>query len=1363
MKAKPRIFKAALTLCGCLAVAAASGQTTFTWTNSAGGNIATATNWNPNGVPSPTSGADPLFGDEMLWDGQTTGDLSLTATSGQVGSSGNPWGLRLRLSSNQTGAVNIHSPVSQSSGTRMNSITIESGAGQFSLGDNTANVLDTLWGGAGGVTHTWVNNSANPVVIYPNVRWRYGGGGFHNFDFGGTGDWIVNNYFRHNNPPAGTGVTKSGTGTMTWTGTNFGAGAISANQFAGPLIINGGTLILKSPDLLGNAAVQLDPSGFGGTLLKYDAPTGAGTISGTISGGGPFEVHAGTLTLSGNNTFTSELILSGGTVIAGRAENPDNFTGPFGYSGLITFSGGALGFSANNTFDYSARFNSAADQQYKFDTRGQNVTFTNSLVSSGGTLTKIGPGTLTLDAPSSYTGETVVTGGRLVFAGTKSGSGNITIASGAALGVSDGGSQVTPGTLSLGASTLEFNNVSSTTTAPLSASTLTSSGLVTINVNSGTFAVGQSYPLLSWTTGPAPAVSLGAVIGAVGNLSTNGNTIRLNVTELALIWSGANSGTWDASTPNNWRLAGSSVTYSDPSAVAFGDSASGSTDVAIAGVVQPATVTFNNSTKQYSLTTSAGNNIGGTASLTKSGSGTLTVLGGANSYSGISSLVGGTLSAGVLANGGAPSDIGASGSGAQNLVLNGGRLQYTGAAASIDRLFSVGTGGGTIEASGSGALMLNNTGKVGLTGQGARVLTLTGTNAENNTLAASLEDNGGPTSLTKSGTGTWVLTGNNTNSGATTVSAGVLQVGAGGAGGTLGTGDVLNNGNITFNRTGTVTVEKVISGTGTLTNAGPGTVVLTENNTFSGATTISGGTLQLGNGGDTGRLASGAAIVNDGLLIFNSTGSHTYNGAISGSGNVIAMRGYTKAIGANSYTGWTRIDPGATFVPTEGNTGAFTTSSAVTNNGTLRFMAYDTRAAYYGNIVGTGRVEMGANNATFDAGDIVLAGTNSYTGGTYIGGNHLIFGDGTTFGAGTLVGDVYFVNNFETPDDTVRRLIFNRPEDFTFGGNIVTNFTSPQNNRGIVQQNGFGVLTLTGNNTYASGTVINAGTIQVGNGGTSGSIGTGPVTDNGLLIWNRSNDDTFPGAISGAGSFVKTGSGKLTLTGNSTFTGDTTVSNGVLLVNGTNTSFSTWVYGGTLGGTGGFSGGVYLNPGAKLAPGASVGTLTMDQLYIYGGNMEFEVNKSLAQSNDVVNIISIGAYYGFGDTLNVVNTGPALKVGDKFQLFTLPLQSGESINVTGAGATWKNDLGVDGTITALTVTTPTTPDPTNIVFSATGNQLTLNWPANVGWILQVQTNSLTTGLSTNWYDVPDTGGGTGQKVINIDPNGPTVFFRLKSQ
>ena len=112
-----------------------------------------------------------------------------------------------------------------------------------------------------------------------------------------------------------------------------------------------------------------------------------------------------------------------------------------------------------------------------------------------------------------------------------------------------------------------------------------------------------------------------------------------------------------------------------------------------------------------------------------------------------------------------------------------------------------------------------------------------------------LGDNGGATALTKSGTGTWALTGNSTNSGTVTISAGTLQVGTGGASGSVGSGNIVDNGTLDFNTTSTLT-NGTITGTGRVTVDGGGKITLPGNNTYSGATTINvTGTLQgIGNG-----------------------------------------------------------------------------------------------------------------------------------------------------------------------------------------------------------------------------------------------------------------------------------------------------------------------------------------------------------------------------------------------------------------------------------------------------------------------------------------------------------------------------------
>jgi autotransporter-associated beta strand protein len=90
-------------------------------------------------------------------------------------------------------------------------------------------------------------------------------------------------------------------------------------------------------------------------------------------------------------------------------------------------------------------------------------------------------------------------------------------------------------------------------------------------------------------------------------------------------------------------------------------------------------------------------------------------------------------------------------------------------------------------------------------------------------------------------------------------------------------------------------------------------------------------------------------------------------------------------------------------------------------------------------------------------------------------------------------------------------------------------------------------LTLNADNTYAGGTVISSGVVQVGNGGGTGSIGTGNVTNNASLVINRSTAYTIPGAISGTGSLMHAGSGTTTLTGANSYTGATTIAAGRLI------------------------------------------------------------------------------------------------------------------------------------------------------------------------------------------------------------------------
>src|SRR5262249_20295320 len=136
---------------------------------------------------------------------------------------------------------------------------------------------------------------------------------------------------------------------------------------------------------------------------------------------------------------------------------------------------------------------------------------------------------------------------------------------------------------------------------------------------------------------------------------------------------------------------------------------------------------------------------------------------------------------------------------------------------------------------------------------------------------------------------------------------------------------------------------------------------------------------------------------------------------------------------------------------------------------------------------------------------------STYTGGTTISAGTLQLGNaGTT---GSVTGNI--VNN--------AALTFNRSNALTYAGAI--------SGTGSLTKSGAGMLTLTGDSTYTGGTTISAGTLQLGNAGTTGSV-TGNIANNAALTFNRSNALTYAGAISGTGSVTKSGTGTLTLTGN---------------------------------------------------------------------------------------------------------------------------------------------------------------------------------------------------------------------------------------
>src|SRR5262245_18873505 len=541
--------------------------------------------------------------------------------------------------------------------------------------------------------------------------------------------------------------------------------------------------------------------------------------------------------------------------------------------------------------------------------------------------------------------------------------------------------------------------------------------------------------------------------------------------------------------------------------------------------------------------------ISGNTSVTMSGAGTFT-LSSTNTYTGVTTVAGGVLSVATIGNGGSAGNLGQATSAAGNLVLSGGTLQYTGATASTNRAFTLTAG---------------TTSSIDVT---TNTLTISGAGA--NTTG----------SFTKIGAGTLTLSGANAYTGTTTISAGTLTLGANNVLASAST-VVVNGGTFNINTrnntvagvqlasgsiTGTTgvltsttaydvqsgTVSAILAGGVGLNKTTSGTVTLSGANTYSGGTTISAGTLQIGSGGTTGSV--GGDIANNAALTFNRSNAQTYAGVISGTGTVTKSGAGTLTLTGNStYTGGTTISAGTLQIGSGGTTGSVTGN--IVNNAALTFNRSDA-PTYAGVISGTGKVTKSGT------GTLTLSGANTYSGATTISTGTLQAGATNAFSSASAhtVASGTFLDLFG----------FNQTIGSLAGAGTVTNaggagatLTTGGDNTsttfsGVIQdgagvtgltKGGTGTFTLTGDSTHTGGTTISAGTLQLGSGGTTGSV-TGNIVNNAALAFNRSDAPTYAGVISGTGTVTKSGTGTLTLTANNTYAGGTTISAGTLALSG---------------------------------------------------------------------------------------------------------------------------------------------------------------------------------------------------------------------
>lgn len=455
--------------------------------------------------------------------------------------------------------------------------------------------------------------------------------------------------------------------------------------------------------------------------------------------------------------------------------------------------------------------------------------------------------------------------------------------------------------------------------------------------------------------------------------------------------------------------------------------------------------------------------------------------------------------------------------------------------------------------------------------------------------------------VSKLGAGTLTLTGANTHSGGTTIVAGTLAIGNGGTAGSIA-GDITNNAALVFNRSDDLTYSGEISGIGSLTKLGAGTLALAGANAYSGGTRVDAGVIRIshntalgtgpvdllaGTGLQTAsNITMANAIATGGARIDTVSNILTLNGLISGAGWLEKTGSGTLLLpGSNFYAGGTRL-----------------------NAGTL--------AIQHANALGTGALEM-AGGARLDAR------------GSFTLSNPVTLSNGTAF-------------------------VDTGANNFGLAGAI--------SGAGALAKTGTGTLTLSGANSYTGATWIQEGTLRTGwfgalsnqtavqisagatldlngFGQTVGSLsGTGNVLLGGAVLHAGGNNTstTFGGTISGAGSLFKSGTGTLTLNGTNTHTGVTHVFGGRLVVDGSVMTPVAVMPGATLGGSGSVGATAILS-GGTLSPGNSPGTLTVNGNLTLdpGATYVAELQGALA---DRVNVTGTASLAG---TLRIVPLGGA--------------------------------------------------------------------------------------------------------------------------